>query len=69
MASTDVANPRPGEWPSYNGNLSGNRYSPLREIDTAVARWLVGLGAQCDGKDSQECNHELTKSPHRSFTS
>ena len=29
-----IADPKPGEWPTYNGNLSGNRYSPLREINT-----------------------------------
>src|ERR1044071_2924794 len=25
----EVAQPKPGSWPSYNGNLSGNRFSPL----------------------------------------
>jgi len=29
-----IADPKPGAWPTYNGNLSGNRYSPLREINT-----------------------------------
>jgi len=29
-----IADPKPGEWPTYNGNLSGNRYSPLRDINT-----------------------------------
>ena len=28
-----IAHPKPGEWPTYNGNLSGNRYSGLREIN------------------------------------
>src|SRR5579864_4809417 len=28
-----IVDPKPGEWPTYNGNLSGNRYSPLREIN------------------------------------
>ncbi len=27
--------PQPGDWPTYNGNDSGNRYSPLHEITTA----------------------------------
>jgi alcohol dehydrogenase (cytochrome c) len=27
--------PRPGDWLTYNGNLSGNRYSPLKQITTA----------------------------------
>jgi PQQ-dependent dehydrogenase (methanol/ethanol family) len=35
----DIARPRPGEWPTYNGHVSGNRHSPLREIDASnVAR-------------------------------
>jgi alcohol dehydrogenase (cytochrome c) len=31
----NIATPRPGEWPSYNGLLSGNRHSPLNQITTA----------------------------------
>jgi alcohol dehydrogenase (cytochrome c) len=27
-----LVNPKLGDWPTYHGNLSGNRYSPLREI-------------------------------------
>jgi PQQ-dependent dehydrogenase (methanol/ethanol family) len=27
--------PQPGDWLTYNGNDSGNRYSPLKEINTA----------------------------------
>ncbi len=27
--------PQPGDWLTYNGNLNANRYSELREIDTA----------------------------------
>ena len=26
--------PRPGDWRTYNGSDSGNRYSPLKQIDT-----------------------------------
>lgn len=34
-----AAPPRPGDWPSYNRTLAGERYSPLAEITTAnVAR-------------------------------
>jgi PQQ-dependent dehydrogenase (methanol/ethanol family) len=29
-----ILNPKPGDWLTYNGNLSGNRYSDLRQIDT-----------------------------------
>ncbi|MDE3164226.1 MAG: PQQ-binding-like beta-propeller repeat protein [Acidobacteriota bacterium] len=27
--------PQPGDWRTYNGDESGNRYSPLKQIDTA----------------------------------
>ena len=27
-----ILNPKPGDWPTYNGNLSGNRYSELKQI-------------------------------------
>ncbi len=30
-----VLDPRPGEWPSYNGNVNGNRDSPLDRINSA----------------------------------
>jgi PQQ-dependent dehydrogenase (methanol/ethanol family) len=30
-----ILNPKPGEWPTYNGSISGNRYSPLTQIDKA----------------------------------
>jgi PQQ-dependent dehydrogenase (methanol/ethanol family) len=29
----DVAHPKPGAWPTYDGNQSGNRFSPLNQID------------------------------------
>lgn len=43
-----IADPKPGEWPTYNGNLSGNRYSPLREINTEnvthlAAKWMFPI--------------------------
>ncbi len=39
LTYADVARPKPGEWPTYHGNLSGNRFSPLDQINTAnVAR-------------------------------
>ena len=28
-------NPQPGDWLTYNGNYSGNRYSPLNQISTS----------------------------------
>ena len=32
VSFADVARPRLGDWPSYNGLLSGNRFSPLEQI-------------------------------------
>jgi PQQ-dependent dehydrogenase (methanol/ethanol family) len=32
--------PQPGDWLTYNGNLSANRYSELKQIDTANVRGL-----------------------------
>jgi PQQ-dependent dehydrogenase (methanol/ethanol family) len=29
----EVVDPKPGNWPTYHGHLSGNRHSPLAEID------------------------------------
>jgi len=37
----DIAHPRIGEWPSYNGQLSGNRHSPLEQINTSNVRRLA----------------------------
>lgn len=41
----EVKNPRKGNWPSYNGLLSGNRHSALDQINTAnvaglAPRWM-----------------------------
>ena len=36
-----IADPKPGEWPTYQGNLSGNRHSPLREINTGNVEHLA----------------------------
>ncbi len=43
-----LARPKPGEWPTYHGQISGNRHSPLAEITTAnVSRlaptWMAPL--------------------------
>ncbi len=48
VAFADIAHPREGEWPSYNGNVSGNRFSPLKEINTSniaqlAPRWSFTL--------------------------
>lgn len=35
-----ILHPRPGDWLTYNGNLSGNRYSELTQINTRNANRL-----------------------------
>ncbi len=35
-----ILHPKPGEWPSYNGTLDGNRHSALNQIDTGNANRL-----------------------------
>lgn len=47
---TQVANPRPGEWPTYHGQLNGNRHSPLDQINlNNVARlapkWIFPIAS------------------------
>jgi len=37
----DVAYPKPGTWPTYDGNQSGNRFSPLNQIDTGNVEHLA----------------------------
>lgn len=37
----EVAHPKPGEWPTYDGRLSGNRFSALDQIDTGNAARLA----------------------------
>lgn len=43
-----IASPNTGDWSSYNGALSGNRHSPLKQIDTSnVSRlslaWMTSV--------------------------
>jgi len=45
---SDLADPKPGEWPTYHGRLSGNRYSPLKQIHTGnveslAPKWLFPI--------------------------
>jgi alcohol dehydrogenase (cytochrome c) len=47
----DIARPKPGEWPSYNGLLSANRHSPLdrintRNVSTLVPAWTHEMGGK-----------------------
>jgi PQQ-dependent dehydrogenase (methanol/ethanol family) len=46
-----ILHPKPGEWPTYYGNLSGNRYSTLEQINAANAgslqlRWIYPIQYQ-----------------------
>ena len=43
-----ITNPKPGDWPTYNGHLSGNRHSGLDQINTSNvtqvgARWMFNI--------------------------
>jgi alcohol dehydrogenase (cytochrome c) len=37
----DIARPKAGEWPTYHGHLSGNRHSPLTQINTGNVAQLA----------------------------
>jgi alcohol dehydrogenase (cytochrome c) len=44
----DIAHPQPGSWLTYNGNLGGNRFSPLAQINREnvehlAPRWMFTL--------------------------
>ena len=41
VSFADVASPKPGTWPTYDGNQSGNRFSPLKQIDTGNVERLA----------------------------
>src|SRR5205085_10926098 len=36
-----IVRPKPGDWPTYHGQLSGNRYSSLDQIGSANIRQLA----------------------------
>ena len=38
---SDIVRPKPGEWPTYHGHLSGNRHSPLDQITTSNVAQLA----------------------------
>lgn len=43
-----IQNPRPGDWPTYNGDLRGNRYSSLSHINAKnvkdlTAKWIFSV--------------------------
>lgn len=48
VSFADIARPKSGSWPTYNGNLSGNRFSPLDQINTRnvpqlAPRWMFAI--------------------------
>ncbi len=48
VSFADIIHPKEGEWPSYNGDIRGNRFSPLTEINPSNAsklapRWTFTL--------------------------
>ena len=50
ISFTDVARPQPGVWPTYHGNVSGNRFSPLTQINTGnvehlAPKWMFTIPA------------------------
>jgi len=45
---SDVVHPKPGSWPTYNGNMSGNRFSSLNQINTTnvdrlASKWMFSF--------------------------
>jgi len=46
----EIVHPKPGEWPTYNGKLNGNRYTELAQITPENVRklapqWMYSMGA------------------------
>jgi PQQ-dependent dehydrogenase (methanol/ethanol family) len=41
VAFSRILDPQPGDWPTYNGKLDGNRYSSLTQIDASNVKELV----------------------------
>jgi PQQ-dependent dehydrogenase (methanol/ethanol family) len=41
ISFAEVVRPKPGEWPTYHGNESGNRFSPLDQIDAGNVERLA----------------------------
>ena len=41
LSFADIARPKPGAWPTYHGNLSGNRFSPLDQINLTTIHSLA----------------------------
>ena len=54
ISFADIAQPKPGSWLTYNGNLSGNRFSPLDKINREsvtrlVPKWMFPVPGAAGG--------------------
>ena len=50
VSFAEIARPKAGSWPTYHGNESGNRFSPLDQINTKTVgalapKWIFPIGA------------------------
>ena len=48
VSFAEIAQPKPGSWPTYHGHLSGNRFSPLDQINASnvsrlAPKWMFGI--------------------------
>jgi PQQ-dependent dehydrogenase (methanol/ethanol family) len=48
VSFAEIAEPKLGDWPTYHGQLSGNRHSPLRQIHTGnvaqlAPKWIFSI--------------------------
>jgi PQQ-dependent dehydrogenase (methanol/ethanol family) len=41
LSFDQIAHPNPGDWPTYHGNIGGNRHSPLTQITAANVKSLA----------------------------
>src|SRR6267378_4951142 len=51
LAQTDRARPADDDWPMYNRDLAGTRYSPLKQITTANVSRLARAWSYTIGRD------------------
>ena len=50
LTQSTIQNPKPDSWPTFNGDYSGRRYSPLKEINTTNVKdlrleWSARIGS------------------------
>ena len=41
LPQADITHPKPDSWPTFNGDYSGRRYSPLKQINTDTVKGLT----------------------------